>query len=1503
MKNVKLIVAVLLVIVMVLAVVACEVKPDDKNNNNGDLILGLADGATLVFKVGDTDVDFTQYFSIKYTDGTSVTVTNDMLDLSKIDLSQEGTYPIILSYNGTLLTFNVKVEASEPPVPPTPEVPLQDILDKYADSANWNFIIEMVVYEDGDLYSSDYFGYNGTDIMYKFEETDLDGVSTVYTDYIIPTDDDDVWYKYYSDMGNGKYKVVDITEDLYDTMYFPEIWLDNINTFEFTQEDDHYVANDPQSFGDEVYGSAIGVVYTKAELYTKDGEITKLVFLSDETYNNKTHKVESIFTLTQHGTLDFDISKLVIDNGDDPVVDPTDINSILKSYENPANWNFVVNSAVSYDGELEYEEEFSHLGNILRYAHGNDSDSTDLTTYVDYIVYNSELSYTHYGDLGGGLYEITNIDEYNYGYIYFPMLYLDYLSSCSFNLVGDHYEAVDPQTCGDNVYGSADGCTYTKLELYVSDGKITKLVFFSDEVYYEETYKCEAVFEISAYGTVDFDISSLDVVYGDGIENPDELKDVFAKYEDDLAWNFGIDATVEEDGETVISLAFGYAGEDAFIMSNDGTGLSYDYFVYDEESDHYWVLLNNGDGTHTRYTDEELMFYYTYGQFFPLSVNDLAKCPFVWVYDHYEALYPEVAGNNVYGAEDTCTYTAVELYVSNGLIEKVVFIATIAGYDENDNYVSYVETTTFNFVSYNEIVVDISGLTIVDDEGGDDPFKPDDPVDNDEALQEVFDKYADMENWNFAITFEQIENGEPYSDYYEYYKYLAACKYGEGNIYADYLSYDPTTNTYSLWLLDEDDTYVTISANDEDFYDYFYEYYFADPSILSYFEFEEGDGFFSAKTPNDVGEYFIGYFGDDYYWTTFVITIANGDFKTIEATLSDGTLFRYTFSKFGEISLELPEEGGNNNNDDTNSSTTTFIGANLAVGKGELGYTSTVGANSLDVNRGLQFLQSNGEVVLTSVSSVDGIVSVKLVVNTNADKGMNVSVKIGGVFLTSDGQTSVFVAKHNQLDPVNLTFVSSTALSGKVEVILTPKQTKSSMYISSITLVKENGQGGENPTPNPNPNPSNVMENQNYNPETFDHENLQDKMSKDDYIGLPSSGDINVLVVPVQFSGYTISQSDLAKLNLALNGTEQDTGWESVKTYYNKSSYGNLNLSFDIQNVFSAPNNSKYYEDYHSNVVNSYGDQYTEYGSDLLLRQVLAYYEPLLDLTKYDSDGDGCIDAVYLIYSAPVDYVDYDFYWAYTTWYYGEESYDDLYAYYYLFAGFDFMDENVNETDMKIDATTYIHETGHLLGLDDYYDYYPNEGSDMGLGYCDMMDDTIGDHNAYSKIMLGWTEATIVNSTTTLTIGNFESTGNCILVPLNFNNSYFCEYLLIDLYSATGLNEFSSEALYDGASYGVRIYHVSSSINDPYGNEYGSFTDNDNSKSKYALIKLVEADGEYNYNSSDGYATDNDLWQAGDSLSNAFVSYTRNDGKVVNFDITINSVSATEASITITFAE
>lgn len=433
---------------------------------------------------------------------------------------------------------------------------------------------------------------------------------------------------------------------------------------------------------------------------------------------------------------------------------------------------------------------------------------------------------------------------------------------------------------------------------------------------------------------------------------------------------------------------------------------------------------------------------------------------------------------------------------------------------------------------------------------------------------------------------------------------------------------------------------------------------------------------------------------------------------------------------------------------------------------------------------------------------------------------------------------------------------------------------------------------------------------------------LQKQMINRQYsIGLPSIGSYDCLVVPVKFSDTKVTAEDLSNLNTAFNGTSEETGWESVRSYYQKSSFGKLDLSFDILGYNIGIQNRPYVSSksysYYGNLKDSYGNAN---GDQTLLREILEYLaQQSIDLSHYDSNGDGVIDAIYIIYSCDVNYSSSDsLWWAFVYEYSDYKStYQSLYADYYLFAGMDFMKEDVHggyvyngEIDgLKINAATYIHETAHLLGLDDYYDYYVGTGSDRGLGGADMMDATVGDHNAYSKIMMGWLEPARITGTTksTLDISDGDLTNDCALISLDNSNSEFGEYLLIDLYSSAGLNEMhaglQNSLLYGGAAFGARIYHVASSCDNPYGDEYGSFTDNNNSVSDIALIKLIEADGWTSDSSTDNgcWASESDLWQSGGSFSRVYPNYADYGNQPVNFDIFFEEVTAQSATITVTF--
>lgn len=387
-----------------------------------------------------------------------------------------------------------------------------------------------------------------------------------------------------------------------------------------------------------------------------------------------------------------------------------------------------------------------------------------------------------------------------------------------------------------------------------------------------------------------------------------------------------------------------------------------------------------------------------------------------------------------------------------------------------------------------------------------------------------------------------------------------------------------------------------------------------------------------------------------------------------------------------------------------------------------------------------------------------------------------------------------------------------------------------------------------------------------------------------------------VLVIPVEFTDYKADSNMVEALEKAFFGTSEDTGWESLKSYYYKSSYGKCNIDGTVLPVFSTGNTSKYY------------DSLDDYEAvDSIIKAALEYYDSTVNYDEYDLNGDNYIDSIYLVYTAPIDYQSDDsLYWAFSSQYFTEdyEYYDNVEADFYCFMGYDFLfEELANGNRITYNAETIIHESGHLFGLDDYYDYDDTKGPDGGIGGGDMMDYNVGDHNAFSKIMLGWVKPMVIDannitSDITIDLESFSKSGDCVVICNGWENSFFDEYYVIDFYTPDGLN--SLEAGYGGlfSENGIRIYHVDATLKDP-SDAYGVWEvyKYNNSDTSHKLIRLVQADDLEEIEKDNAYSDNNDLFQGKEKFTN--IKWY--DNTSCKFEIVVNLVSSTSAQITIKY--
>lgn len=406
------------------------------------------------------------------------------------------------------------------------------------------------------------------------------------------------------------------------------------------------------------------------------------------------------------------------------------------------------------------------------------------------------------------------------------------------------------------------------------------------------------------------------------------------------------------------------------------------------------------------------------------------------------------------------------------------------------------------------------------------------------------------------------------------------------------------------------------------------------------------------------------------------------------------------------------------------------------------------------------------------------------------------------------------------------------------------------------------------------------------------NKNITDYEYLDGYT--PASGNIKGLVIPIDFPNY--------EFNKARYFRNINVSYQSVASYYYNSSYGKLNLSFDILPWYRASKNSYYYENMTESSQSTYkGDAP---GVSCLIHEALTKAARLYDLSKYDANNDGYIDSLHIIYNYPTNSITTSFWWAYQYVTLESYKYDGLYSFPYVFASFNFLFED----DENNNARTFIHETGHMLGLEDYYDYDTKKGYNKGsLGGFDIMDCSVGQHNVFSKISLGWIDKVLLvnldkEKETTITINDSTSSGNVIMVCDDYKEEkgMFQTYFLFELI------DVDSPLLKDEFKYlttdGIRVYRVNASLKKyteySYSYEYYTY---DNSYTTFNLIDAINAPYSTVYTNSkynDGVIIkDSDLFTSSDVYHSLPYSNTINE-RNSGYLFKVNKIENNQASIT-----
>lgn len=350
----------------------------------------------------------------------------------------------------------------------------------------------------------------------------------------------------------------------------------------------------------------------------------------------------------------------------------------------------------------------------------------------------------------------------------------------------------------------------------------------------------------------------------------------------------------------------------------------------------------------------------------------------------------------------------------------------------------------------------------------------------------------------------------------------------------------------------------------------------------------------------------------------------------------------------------------------------------------------------------------------------------------------------------------------------------------------------------------------------------------------YSYKDIQTYSAYDGVGYCPSVGEAKFLVVPIWFTNsntYIFNRNTVKQdIEKAYFGNEDSTGWESVSTYYKKDSFNRLTITGTVLDWYECGDSSSTYYYNTSKTVS-------------LVRKAAEYASNYVDLDDYDADKDGYIDGLILIYAAP-DYTHLNGYeenmWAYTYWRFVNPVEGATIANQFFWASYDFMysqgsdalirtgKSNFGSGDTShcnIDAHTFIHETGHLFGLEDYYDYSGKASPALAFS---MQDHNVGGHDPYSRLALNWAKAYIPSETVKVKLRPIEESGEVIILKNSRYTSSFNEYLVLEYYSPIGLNKFDVDYTYGGYDKGpnqegIRLWHVDSRLV-TYGTTFKSIT-------------------------------------------------------------------------------
>ena len=348
--------------------------------------------------------------------------------------------------------------------------------------------------------------------------------------------------------------------------------------------------------------------------------------------------------------------------------------------------------------------------------------------------------------------------------------------------------------------------------------------------------------------------------------------------------------------------------------------------------------------------------------------------------------------------------------------------------------------------------------------------------------------------------------------------------------------------------------------------------------------------------------------------------------------------------------------------------------------------------------------------------------------------------------------------------------------------------------------------------------------------------------------GMPTTGNVKMFVLCISFNDYPaiLPTDSIANMQQVIFGPEDKTSskypYESLSAYYDRSSHGLLNLNGLTLGWYNPGTDRSAVSE-------------TTTGRENLIKEAIDHFdvESGVDFSQFDNDGDGDIDYFAVIWTGPHGA------WASFWWGYQTRFNDRSYRVDGKTLGkYSWQWESYNYPAGSFSPKVLIHETGHALGLPDYYDYDSSVGPDGGVGKLDMMDGNWGDHNCFSKFTLDWLTPTVISlpgSYPGQTLRASTDFNDCLLIMPDATGSAFEEFFLVQHRQ----REENDKTI---PTDGLLIWHVNSELN---GSNYDYAFNN--SYTQFKLLRLMEADGLEEIETNSATADAGDFYTTGEAFT------------------------------------